>query len=118
MSLRFIDLNQQSDTLALGEGLHITNEVEYISPTNAHSHRAGYPCLHIIVITLLELPGVFGAFTSLGVRKGCTRADDSSDFEGTQPLTLLHHIRFEATTFACRYDIMTLQCFHRYQILA
>lgn len=34
-------------------------------------------------ITSLELQGVFGAFTTLGVRKGCTRADVILDLEGT-----------------------------------
>jgi hypothetical protein len=114
MSLHFIDLNRQSDTLALGKGLHIMIEVEYISQTNAHRHRAGYPCLHII-ITLLELQGVFGPFTLLGVRKGCTRADVIFWTLRAPNPPLLHHIRFEAATFACRYDITTLQCFHRYQ---
>lgn len=91
-SLHFIVLNRQSGTLALGEGLHITNEVEYISRTNAHRHKAGHPCLHIT-----SHHWSYRAFLEHlqhGVRKGCTRADVILDLEGTQyPFVTPHSFR-------------------------
>jgi hypothetical protein len=116
MSLRSIDLIQQLDTFALGEGLHFTNEVEYISQTNAYRHIGTELDTH--ACTSSSHYWIYEAFLEHLHHSAYARAAPAPMlFWSLRVLNnpLLHHIRFEAATFACRYDITTLQCFHRYQ---